>query len=151
MDWVQAVSIIGAVAGLSSAFGIVLTYVTKLSKMETKIDLIWSVFVEDALRAQVKAGILSHSSAYSLSNVPVMKSHKYKNLIPPELLQKIKDKNTSNDYQLAEEYVKCVGFDDISRQSNERGMSTQEYLAICIGFIHSKTTHRVIDSSKVNN
>jgi len=140
VDWLQLASIIGAVAGLFSFLAIVLTYVTKLSKMETKIDLIWKVFVEDALRSQVKTGILSHSSPYSLS----IKFNQYRNLISSEILQKLKVKNISNDYQLMEEYIKCVGFEEISQQSRERDMSNQEYLAICVGVIHSKTVHRII-------
>jgi len=144
MDWVQVASIVGAVAGLSSFLGIILTYVVKLSKMETKIDLIWKVFVEDALRAQVKTGILSHDSAYSLSTVPAMKSGQYRDLISSKILKKIRSKNTSNDYQLAEEYIKYVGFDEISKLSRERDMSNQEYIAICIGVMHSKTPNRVV-------
>ena len=140
MDWLQIASVIGAVAGLSSFVGIVLAYVTKLSKMETKLDLIWKVFVEDALRAQVKTGILSHSSPYYLST----KSDQYRDLVPPEILQKMKDKNTSNDYQLVEEYIKHVGFDEVSKRSSERGMSNQKYLAICVGIMHSKTTNKVM-------
>ena len=140
MDWLQVASVIGAVAGLSSFVGIVLAYVTKLSKMETKLDLIWKVFVEDALRAQVTTGILSHSSPYSLSS----KSDQYRDLIPPEILQKMKNKNTSNDYQLVEEYIKHVGFDEVSKRSSERGMSNQKYLAICVGIMHSKTTNKVM-------
>jgi len=140
MDWLQVASVIGAVAGLSSFLGIVLAYVTKLSKMETKLDLIWKVFVEDALRAQVTTGILSHSSPYLLSS----KSDQYRDLIPPEILQKMKNKNTSNDYQLVEEYIKHVGFDEVSKRSSERGMSNQAYLAICVGIMHSKTTNKVM-------
>jgi len=141
MNWLQVVSIVGAVAGLSSFLGILLTYVTKLSKMETKIDLIWKVFVEDALRAQVKTGILTHSSSYSLSS----KSDQYRDIVSLEILQKMKDKNTSNDYQLVEEYIKYVGFDEISKRSREGNMSNQEYLAICVGVIHSKTPNRIVE------
>jgi len=140
MDWLQIASIIGAVAGLSSFLAIVLTYVTKLSKMETKIDLIWKVFVEDALRAQVKIGILSHSSPYTLSS----SSAQYSDLVSSETLQKLQTKNISSDYQLVEEYIKCVGFDEVFAKSRERHMSNQEYLAICVGAIHSKTDNRVM-------
>lgn len=139
MDWVQVTSIVGAFAGLCSFVGIILTYVTKLSKMETKIDLIWKVFVEDALRSQVKIGTLHHSSPYSLSD----NSSKYLDLVSAQTVAYLQSKRIPDTHLLVEEYIKYVGFTAVLEDSREMDLTTQEYLAICVGVINSRTTNMI--------
>ena len=147
MDWVQVTSIVGAVAGLCSFLGIILAYVTKLSKMETKIDLIWKVFVEDALRSQVKIGTLQHSSPYSLAP----KSGRFMDLVSANTVSYLKSKNISDTHSLVEEYIRYVGFTTVLEESSKRDLTTQEYLALCVGVINSKTTNRISGHIKLGN
>jgi hypothetical protein len=46
-------------------------------------------------------------------------------------------KSHLTDSQLAFEIVSVLGFDFISKSSMERDMSTQEYVAMCIGSVRS--------------
>jgi len=139
MDWVQVTSIVGAFAGLCSFVGIILTYVTKLSKMETKIDLIWKVFVEDGLRYQVKIGTLHHSSPYSLSD----RFSKHIDLVSAQTVAYLQGKNIVDPYLLVEEYIRYVGFTAVLEESRKRDLTTQEYLALCVGAINSRTANKV--------
>ena len=60
----ELLSIIGAISGILAVAGIVYGFGVKFSRLETKVTLIWSVFVEDSLRNQVKSGMLAHHSPY---------------------------------------------------------------------------------------
>jgi len=104
----------------------------KLSSIETRLTLIWSVFVEDALRQQVRRGNLSHSSPYTL-----VRSLTSDQFIDKDSINRFSTKSHLTDQQLALEIISVLGFDFISKSSMEHDMSTQEYVALCIGSVRS--------------
>ena len=61
--------IVGIITGIVAIAGMVYGFGFKFSSLETKVNLIWSVFVEDALRGQLKAGTISHSSPYQITSM----------------------------------------------------------------------------------
>ena len=64
MDIELFIGIFGIATSIIAISGIIYGFGFKFSRLETRVNLIWSVFVEDALRNQVRAGTLSHSSPY---------------------------------------------------------------------------------------
>ena len=64
MDW----GIIGACTGIMSIIGVAIAYVTKIAKMQAKIDLIWSIYVEDRLRRLAKEGDMARHSEYRITD-----------------------------------------------------------------------------------
>lgn len=132
MDWTASSAIIGAFTGILSLVGIIYMLGYKLSSIETRLTLIWSIFVEDSLRQQVRRGNLSHSSPYKLRS-----SFTPDQFISKDFISKLNAKSHLTDSQLAFEIVSVLGFDFISKSSMERDMSTQEYVAMCIGSVRS--------------
>ena len=132
MDWTATSAIVGAFAGILSLVGIIYMLGYKLSNIETRLNLIWAVFVEDALRQQVRRGNLSHSSPYTLS-----RSLTSEQFIGNDLVNKLSKKSHLADHQLAFEIISMLGFDFISKSSMEHDMTTQEYVAMCVVSVRS--------------
>ena len=132
MDWTAASAVVGALTGILSLVGIIYMLGYKFSRIETRLDLIWSIFVEDALRQQVRRGNLTHSSPYKLNRSLTSES-----FLNESSIFKLSNKSHLNDQQLALEIVSTVGFDVISQSSMENKMTTQEYIAVCVGAVRS--------------
>ena len=132
MDWTASSAIIGAFTGILSLVGIIYMLGYKLSSIETRLNLIWSVFVEDALRQQVRRGNLSHSSPDTLS-----RSLTSEQFIGNDLVHQLSKKSHLADHQLALEIISTLGFDFISKYSMEHEMTTQEYVAMCVVSVRS--------------
>ena len=132
MDWTATSAIVGAFAGILSLVGIIYMLGYKLSNIETRLNLIWAVFVEDALRQQVRRGNLSHSSPYTLS-----RSLTSGQFIGDNLVNQLSKKSHLADHQLAFEIISMLGFDFISKSSMEHDMTTQEYVAMCVVSVRS--------------
>ena len=132
MDWTAASAVVGALTGILSLVGIIYMLGYKFSRIETRLDLIWSIFVEDALRQQVRRGNLTHSSPYKLNRSLTSES-----FLNKSSMSKLSNKSHLNDQQLALEIVSTVGFDVISQSSMENKMTTQEYIAVCVGAVRS--------------
>ena len=132
MDWTATSAIVGAFAGILSLVGIIYMLGYKLSNIETRLNLIWAVFVEDALRQQVRRGNLSHSSPYTLG-----RSLTSEQFIGDNLVNQLSKKSHLADHQLAFEIISMLGFDFISKSSLEYDMTTQEYVAMCVVSVRS--------------
>ena len=104
----------------------------KLSSIETRLTLIWSIFVEDSLRQQVRRGNLSHSSPYTLS-----RSLTSEQFIGDNFVHRLSKKSHLSDHRLALEIISTLGFDFISKSSMEHDMTTQEYVAMCVVAVRS--------------
>ena len=104
----------------------------KLSSIETRLTLIWSVYVEDALRHQVRRGNLHHSSPYKLN-----RSLSSEQFIGNNYMHRLGKKSHLTDERLAFEIISMMGFDLISKSSMECDMSIQEYVAMCVGSVRS--------------
>ena len=132
MDWTAASAIVGAFTGILSLVGIIYMLGYKLSSIETRLTLIWSVYVEDALRHQVRRGNLHHSSPYKLN-----RSLSSEQFIGNNYMHRLGKKSHLTDERLAFEIISMMGFDLISKSSMECDMSIQEYVAMCVGSVRS--------------
>jgi len=132
MDWTTTSAVVGAITGILSLMGIIYMLGYKLSSIETKLTLLWSIFVEDSLRQQVRKGNLSHGSPYKLN-----RSLTIDQFINTDCIPGLRSKSHLTDQQLAFEVISVLGFDSISKSSMEHNMSTQEYIAMCIGSVRS--------------
>ena len=132
MDWTTISASVGALTGILSLLGIIYMLGYKFSRIETRLDLIWSIFVEDALRDQMRSGNLTHSSPYKLR-----RDLKPTNFLHLGFLTQLESKKYLDDQKLALEIIATVGFEYISHWSMENAMTTQEYLAMCVGAVRT--------------
>ena len=131
---IELAPIIGIITGIVAIAGMVYGFGFKFSSLETKVNLIWSVFVEDALRGQLKAGTITHSSPYRITNMRRTEGgEKLGELIPPEIYSKLEKKKFKSDQDVTLAFIKLMGMPTILKESGKLSITVQEYLAfICV-------------------
>ena len=134
----EIISIIGAISGVLAFAGIIYGFGVKFSRLETKVSLIWGVFVEDALRNQVKVGMLAHHSPYHRTEM----SEHLGELVPPMIISKLIGKKIIDDDKLTSAIIKEMGYSAVVDESRKLDISVQEFLALSVG------TVRGIESQK---
>jgi len=127
----EILPIIGAVSGVLAVAGIVYGFGVKFSRLETKVTLIWSVFVEDALRNQIKSGMLAHHSPYHRTE---LSSH-LGELVPSIIISKLIRKKIISDDKLTSAIIKEMGYVTILEDSRQLNISVQEFLALSVGTV----------------
>jgi len=127
----EILSIIGAIAGILAVVGIVYGFGVKFSRLETKVTLIWSVFVEDALRNQIKLGMLAHHSPYHRTEM----SKHLGELVPSIIISKLIRKKITSDDQLTSAIIKEMGYSTVLADSKQLDISVQEFLALGVGTV----------------
>ena len=130
---IEILSIVGSISGILAVAGIVYGFGVKFSRLETKVTLIWNVFVEDFLRNQVKTGMLTHHSPYHRTE---LSSH-LGELVPPLIISKLIRKKIVNDVQLTSAIIKEMGYLTILENSRQLNISVQEFLALSVGTVRS--------------
>ena len=125
MEWLP---IMGAVTGCLAIAGTLYGFGFKFSRLETRVNLIWSVFVEDALRNQVRSGFLTHSSPYKRTE----SGESFGDLVSPAIFSKLTKKNFKSDHALTTALIKEVGLTNIINESDKLDITLQEYLALCV-------------------
>jgi hypothetical protein len=120
--------IVGIVTGCLAAAGTIYGFGFKFSKLETRVNLIWTVFVEDALRNQVRSGFLTHSSPYRKTEY----AESLGETVPPEVNQRISRRSFKNDHELATALIQEMGLDTIINKSQDMNITVQEFLAISV-------------------
>jgi hypothetical protein len=128
---IEVLSIVGSISGILAVAGIVYGFGVKFSRLETKVTLIWNVFVEDFLRNQVKTGMLTHHSPYHRTE---LSSH-LGELVPPLIISKLIRKKIVNDVQLTSAIIKEMGYLTILEDSRQLNISVQEFLALSVGTV----------------
>ena len=118
--------IIGIMTGGLAASATIYGFGFKFSKLETRVNLIWSVFVEDALRNQVKAGVLSHSSPYKRTESGLA----FGEIVPASIFSKLSKKTFKSDQALTNAFIKEMGINSIIEESDRLEITVQEYLAL---------------------
>jgi len=118
--------IVGIVTGSLAAAGTIYGFGFKFSKLETRVNLIWTVFVEDALRNQVRAGLLTHSSPYRKTEY----AESLGEVVPPEVDQKISKRLLKTDHELATALIQEMGLNTIINKSHDMNITVQEFLAL---------------------
>ena len=127
----EILSIIGASSGILAVAGIVYGFGVKFSRLETKVTLIWSVFVEDSLRHQVARGMLAHHSPYQRTEM----SDHLGELVPSIIISKLIRKKITSDDQLTSAIIKEKGYVTILADSRQLNISVQEFLALSVGTV----------------
>ena len=127
----EIISIIGAISGVLAVAGIVYGFGVKFSRLETKVSLIWGVFVEDALRNQVKVGMLAHHSPYHRTEM----SEHLGELVPSVIISKLIRKKIVSDDGLTSEIIKEMGYSTVVEESRKLDISVQEFLALSVGTV----------------
>ena len=127
----EILSIVGSISGILAVVGIVYGFGVKFSRLETKVTLIWNVFVEDFLRNQVKSGMLSHHSPYHRTEL----SEHLGELVPPLIISKLVRKKIVNDVHLTSAIIKEMGYLTILEDSRQLDISVQEFLALSVGTV----------------
>ena len=120
--------IVGIVTGSLAAAGTIYGFGFKFSKLETRVNLIWSVFVEDALRNQVRSGLLTHSSPYRKT----VYGESLGEVVPAEINQKLHKRTFKTDHELATAFIREMGLNTIINRSQDMDITVQEYLALCV-------------------
>ena len=126
--------IIGIITGIVAIVAMVYGFGFKFSSLETKVNLIWSVFVEDALRGQLRAGTIAHSSPYRITNMRRTEGgEQLGELITPEIYSKLEKKKFKSDQDVTLAFIKLMGMPTILEESGKLSITVQEYLAfICV-------------------
>ena len=119
---------VGIVTGGLAAAGTIYGFGFKFSKLETRVNLIWSVFVEDALRAQVRSGLLSHSSPYKRTEY----GKSFGELVPASVFSKLSKKSFKFDHELTTALIKEMSLEFIVEESSKLNITVQEYLALSV-------------------
>jgi len=127
----EILSIVGAISGILAVTGIVYGFGVKFSRLETKVTLIWSVFVEDSLRNQVKSGMLSHHSPYQRTDL----SNHLGELVPSVIISKLIQKKITRDDKLTSAIIEEMGYTTILEDSRQLNISVQEFLALSVGTV----------------
>jgi len=127
----EIVSVIGAISGILAFAGIIYGFGVKFSRLETKVSLIWGVFVEDALRNQVKVGMLAHHSPYHRTEM----SEHLGELVPSVIISKLIRKNIPKDDALTSAIIKEMGYSTVVESSRKLDISVQEFLALSVGTV----------------
>ena len=120
--------IVGIVTGSLAAAGTIYGFGFKFSKLETRVNLIWSVFVEDALRNQVRSGLLTHSSPYRKTEY----GESLGEVVPAEIKQKLHKRTFKTDHELATAFIREMGLNTIINRSQDMDITVEEYLALCV-------------------
>ena len=133
---IELAAIVGIITGIIAIIGMVYGFGFKFSSLETKVNLIWSVFVEDALRGQVRAGTIAHSSPYRITNMRRTEGGAHLGeLIPSEIYTKLEKKRFKSDQDVTLAFIKLMGMPTILEESSKLSITIQEYLAfICVEF-----------------
>ena len=139
---IELAPIVGIITGLIAIVGMVYGFGFKFSSLETKVNLIWSVFVEDALRGQVRAGTITHSSPYHIQKMRRTEGGvDLGELIPPEIYAKLEKKKFRSDQEMALAFIKLKGMPTILNDSGNLSITVQEYLAfICVELTSRQTS-----------
>ena len=127
----EVISIIGAISGVLAVAGIIYGFGVKFSRLETKVSLIWGVFVEDALRNQVKVGMLAHHSPYHRTEM----SEHLGELVPSVIISKLIRKKIVSDDGLTSAIIKEMGYSTVVEESRRLDISVQEFLALSVGTV----------------
>tara|TARA_R110000744_G_scaffold197983_2_gene317172 strand:+ start:194 stop:616 length:423 start_codon:yes stop_codon:yes gene_type:complete len=127
----EIVSVIGAISGILAFAGIIYGFGVKFSRLETKVSLIWGVFVEDALRNQVKVGMLAHHSPYHRTEM----SEHLGELVSPSIVSKLIKKRIVKDDTLTSAIIKEIGYSNVVEESRKLDISVQEFLALSVGTV----------------
>ena len=131
MTTTEIISIIGAISGVLAVAGIIYGFGVKFSRLETKVSLIWSVFIEDALRTLVKAGLLAHHSPYRRTT----ESLHLGEIVSTTTISKLKKRDLKSDDTLTTAIIRIMGYEIVREESRKLDITVHEFLALSVGTV----------------
>ena len=140
------ISLVGVLLSLGS---IIALWAAVISKLQTRVDLLWEIYVADALRRQRVAGAIEARSSEKLSPKVWLD---IKNKVDVPLINRMrklvaKSKPLpANDAHLLVWFMEKMGFTTLSQRAALIDMSLEEYLANLI--IYLRELERGEDSLK---
>lgn len=135
MEWL---SLVGATSGIVAVATLIYGFGVKFSKLDLKVGLLWKVVIEDALRGQVDRGWLAHASPYQLTDG----SLDFVDTIAKPQLTKLLKCKYKNDVELTQQVIKTFGMDYILKESASLEIPVKDYIALCVGAVHSLETKK---------
>ena len=144
MTFTDFASAIGAVAGLLSIVAWIYTWGFKLGKMQTQLDLLWKIDIEDSLRDQRRRGLMSQESPWVPSDNWWTSE---RNRVDFGLLKKtighLSQKQPRSDAESALGIIECLGWDTIVKRCDELGTTVQLYVAEGVAFWNAWVTKKM--------
>ena len=138
MDVTNITALIGAVSGIVSLMGILYLAGFKWGKLETQVNLMWKINVEDALREQRKLGFVSAQSPWQ----PTEKFWElHKDKMEKATLDKFRvialtSKSKTPD-EIVKQIVKALGWMKINERSMQMDITIKQFLANAVAVINS--------------
>jgi len=130
------VAMVGAVTGVIALVGLIYTLGFKLGRIETQVDLLWKVTVEDALRRQRQAGNLDHSSGWRWNEQPTTTLDPLEEILKA-LADRVPRKRIAGLEAIADPdavvrlVIQGVGYTLLQIEAEEADVAFSEYLVLC--------------------
>ena len=141
----HTLSLLVAVVGLSVSFvslgRVVWIHGGQMAKLETKVDLLWKVVVEDALRKAAGDGLLRQSEPEVNDSVFAQMAKSADTLVTRTIWSLASgDSLPKNDVELIVHFISVVSWEKVIERSSHYELYVQDYLALCLAAI--RQAHR---------
>lgn len=134
----EGVAIGGLVVAAISLLLTIYTLAFKLGALNTKVELLWKIDVEDSLRREREGGAVTMSSAWRITDEHWETQGPTIDPGVMRILEKIASCNPpKSDSDLAALMIKKLGIEKLRERADLRGRSLQEQLALMIVFVRS--------------
>jgi hypothetical protein len=128
MTW----GIVGACAGLASVLLLAIGYVTKFAKMETKVNLLWTLYVEDRMKKLIAQGDMKRSSEAETTE-------KGEGVLPPSLKEKLTalalKAKPRTIYAAQLVLAKELNLDELNSNAQNPGYTAGELVLLAAGYM----------------
>ena len=111
---------------------VVVTYATKIAKMQAKIDLIWSIYVEDRLRRLAKEGDIARHSEYRITEQGIEALPPALRSVLTQLAKRKKPKTIQEAHILL---VKEIGLEALSTNPTHTNHTVQELALLASAYM----------------
>ena len=129
----------GSAVGLGNLWGFAYRWgglSERISNIEEKLNLLYTVYVENALVTQYQSGNVSHSSPYRLTNQGQRVLIGITDLLTQSDLVTLKTNNQSSS-QIFLSLVRVVGMDRIVEYCLDHEMTVAQFSALAIAAVNS--------------
>ena len=126
-------SVVGASSGVLSLLAVLYAFGFKLGRLQTQVDLLWKIDVEDSLRRQRQAGYISAQSEDALTERFFReKGDSVSELMTASCERMIAKKLPIDDGQLAITIQKALGWESVLNHSRILDLPIHDFLALAV-------------------
>ena len=140
----HTLALLVAITGLSVSFvslgRVVWIHGGQMAKLETKVDLLWKVVVEDALRKSAGEGLLHRNSGPEVNDSVYARMAKTADTLVTRIVWNLALRDTLSDVEIIIAFVSLVGWDKVVERSSHYELYVQDYLALSLAAI--RQAHR---------